>query len=94
MFEKSREREIGMRHGGITGFEVKIGRDGGISEPGTGPSLCYVHNYWKILLSFLMNDMFDIFMSSKVEYLKKKASKQTRSFKRCHVGIFIYSICE
>ena len=30
--EKSREREIGMKHGGITGFEVKIGRDGGISE--------------------------------------------------------------
>jgi hypothetical protein len=27
-----------MRHGGITGFEVKIGRDGGIFEPGTGPS--------------------------------------------------------
>jgi hypothetical protein len=27
-----------MRHGGITGFEVKIGRDGGISEPSTGPS--------------------------------------------------------
>jgi hypothetical protein len=27
-----------MRHGGITGFEVKIGRDGGIYEPGTGPS--------------------------------------------------------
>ena len=26
-------REIGMRHGGTTGFEVKlIGRDGGISE--------------------------------------------------------------
>ena len=30
-----------MRHGGITGFEVKIGRDGGIYEPGTGPS--YMH---------------------------------------------------
>ena len=28
-----------MRHGGITGFEVKIGRDGGIPEPGTGPSI-------------------------------------------------------
>ena len=28
-----------MRHGGITGFEVKIGRDGGIFEPGTGPSI-------------------------------------------------------
>ena len=28
-----------MRHGGIKGFEVKIGRDGGISEPGTGPSV-------------------------------------------------------
>jgi hypothetical protein len=27
-----------MRHGGITGFEVKIGRDGGIFKPGTGPS--------------------------------------------------------
>ena len=38
MLEKSWEREIGIRHGGITGFEVKIGRDGGISEPGTGPS--------------------------------------------------------
>jgi hypothetical protein len=34
-----REREIGMRHGGITGFEVKIGLDGGILEPGTGPSI-------------------------------------------------------
>jgi hypothetical protein len=38
VFENSREREIGMGHGGITGFEVKIGRDGGISEPGTGSS--------------------------------------------------------
>jgi hypothetical protein len=28
-----------MRHGGITGFEVKIGQDSGISEPGTGPFL-------------------------------------------------------
>jgi hypothetical protein len=28
-----------MRNGGITGFEVKIGRDGGIYEPGTGPSV-------------------------------------------------------
>ena len=37
--EKSREWEIGMKHGGITGFEVKIGRDGGISEPSTGPSV-------------------------------------------------------
>jgi hypothetical protein len=27
-----------MRHGGITGFEVNIVLDGGISEPGTGPS--------------------------------------------------------
>jgi hypothetical protein len=26
-----------MRHGGITELVVKIGRDGGISEPGTGP---------------------------------------------------------
>ena len=28
-----------MWHGGITGFEVKIGQDGGIPEPGTWPSL-------------------------------------------------------
>ena len=27
-----------MRHGGVTGFEVKIGQDGRILEPGTGPS--------------------------------------------------------
>jgi hypothetical protein len=36
-----------------------------------------------------MNDMFDIFMSSKVEYLKKKAGKQTRSFKDA-----VQSVCK
>ena len=38
-----------MRHAGITGFEVKTGRDGGISEPGTGPS--YWGNLTIIVLS-------------------------------------------
>ena len=39
VLEKRRELEIGMRHGGITGFYMKIGRDSEILEPGTDPSL-------------------------------------------------------
>jgi hypothetical protein len=39
-----------MRLGGITGFEVKIGRDGGISEPGTGPSYMLQANTYNIAL--------------------------------------------
>jgi hypothetical protein len=35
--------EIGVRHGGIPEFEVNIRLDGGISEPGTGPSLACMH---------------------------------------------------